>query len=662
MRHILVCAQVTQDIHDVNESIEQDGESDGECDADAERGNRDRVGRRLTSPAGKSTTAPDSTKVERARGRERGGGRDDFLSDSSDSDDDDDTNISTLTASRSYVCYSNELETLRWGWSTYIGLDQIVDVRLITRRVASIVRRNRMRREIGAAEILEEALEEAQNEETLPAEAGTMETDRSSAAPMVSPLQGSAAVRSKGVRETLELTETVSHVAGTFGLQGLQHNVRSLALPLQSPSCCMHRCYARMLSYIAHQESPCLASPLLPQVHRLLERSKTSQLKTRECVLHIRCLSSLKGQRHAADGRNLLQQTLMLSAKEEDTMRYFYHVRPSSLLGSTAFPLSVHRINNATSHCCHSCCSETPPTLSSCRPLSHNSLITLPITQAIRHVVEEHRAMRPRFSVLHLKWIRSVFECVHRSSRGNGSIPTSALPKLLAAAGTRNAVRVPDGQSRLNVRDVQNILCELLTPSDSLVRKLYGRYATAGEMTLEDWLKFCRDEQADGGDVDVTAATAAFDEILEDTTPPPLWRTALDSLSKPRTLSPLQFQLLLLSDANRATDPCKAAATEEELSHPLAAYWVAASHNTYLVDQDQLAGRSSADMYRRVLLQGCRSVELDCWNGDDGVPMVTHGHTLCTKVNFEACAKAIAETAFVTSPYPVSLSLEMHCS
>ena len=91
-------------------------------------------------------------------------------------------------------------------------------------------------------------------------------------------------------------------------------------------------------------------------------------------------------------------------------------------------------------------------------------------------------------------------------------------------------------------------------------------------------------------------------------------------------------------------------------------YFVSSSHNSYLMDPDQLAGRSSAEMYARLLLQGCRSVELDCWDGDNGEPLITHGMTLCTKVSFESVVEAIRDKAFVTSSLPVSLSLEMHCS
>ncbi|KAJ5296703.1 Dolichyl-phosphate-mannose--protein mannosyltransferase 1 [Penicillium atrosanguineum] len=80
------------------------------------------------------------------------------------------------------------------------------------------------------------------------------------------------------------------------------------------------------------------------------------------------------------------------------------------------------------------------------------------------------------------------------------------------------------------------------------------------------------------------------------------------------------FRAYMKDDASSA----QALPTEPDLSAPISDYFISSSHNTYLTG-NQLYSDAAASAYTSALLQGCRSVEIDVWDGEPHTPDSSDG-------------------------------------
>ena len=65
----------------------------------------------------------------------------------------------------------------------------------------------------------------------------------------------------------------------------------------------------------------------------------------------------------------------------------------------------------------------------------------------------------------------------------------------------------------------------------------------------------------------------------------------------------------------------------------------------------QVSGESNPEAYNRALRAGCRAVEIDCYDGDNGQPIVKHGYTFVKACSFETIIRFIEPNLFKASPY-----------
>ncbi|CAK4034735.1 related to phosphoinositide-specific phospholipase C [Lecanosticta acicola] len=183
------------------------------------------------------------------------------------------------------------------------------------------------------------------------------------------------------------------------------------------------------------------------------------------------------------------------------------------------------------------------------------------------------------------------------------------------------------------------------------------QFGTDLDMDMETFFKFLKDEQS----VDVLKDRSYWESVFEKYSRPSQNRPMLSDAGRSvpqRTMNLQTFQNFMTSSHSAPLAQLKG---EPTLDRPLNEYFISSSHNTYLLGR-QVAGASSVEGYIAALVKGCRCVEIDCWDGDDGRPMVTHGRTMTTKIPFEDCVSVVAKYAFNSSPYPLIVSLEVHCN
>lgn len=263
------------------------------------------------------------------------------------------------------------------------------------------------------------------------------------------------------------------------------------------------------------------------------------------------------------------------------------------------------------------------------------------------------------------RWLRKEFYAIENAnlhSRDNGSVTIKDFKAFLASVSCKMSTgklmehfsqSTDSKKGDLRFDDFSRLYQKLLLPQ-SFVEGCFSdqfRYSRNGNtVTLQEFQSFLITEQNDPMGRDDKAVSKFICEFLQD----------IEREVQEPYMTINEFVDFLFSKQNEIWDS-KAEKIYMDMKQPMSHYWIASSHNTYLTG-DQFSSESSTEAYVRALRMGCRCIELDCWNGPDNLPLIFHGHTMTSKIKFKDVIKTIKEHAFVTSDYPVILSIEQNCS
>ncbi|KAI0402013.1 phosphatidylinositol-specific phospholipase C [Xylaria palmicola] len=221
---------------------------------------------------------------------------------------------------------------------------------------------------------------------------------------------------------------------------------------------------------------------------------------------------------------------------------------------------------------------------------------------------------------------------------------------------TRFAMADTTRSNQLDFAEFQIFLRDMKRRRD--VQTIYRQIASdpAKGLTWPDFHRFLRDIQGEDVDSNPGLWESKFNRYAQRSKswdPSATWPPV-----HPITMSEDALASYLISKDN---DHLIREPADYVLDRPVNEYFISSSHNTYLIGR-QVADVSSVEGYIMTLLRGCRSVEIDCWDGSDGQPVVKHGRALTNAISFREVINTVHKYAFTASPFPLWVSLEVHCN
>ncbi|XP_041454201.1 1-phosphatidylinositol 4,5-bisphosphate phosphodiesterase gamma-1-like isoform X1 [Lytechinus variegatus] len=258
------------------------------------------------------------------------------------------------------------------------------------------------------------------------------------------------------------------------------------------------------------------------------------------------------------------------------------------------------------------------------------------------------------------RWLRREFYAMGKNKTDTVSLRDmkSFLPRINLKMNTRELRENFNEADRWGRQEIPfDGLLQLynnLVFQQEVADRLREYYNDMNRVTLNDYIRFLAQEQKDPVANNPHEVKQYIKKYFADSGKPPV------ESDSDLSFTVQEFVDYLYSKDNEIWNRFYDNITDD-MDRPLCDYWIASSHNTYLTG-DQVSSESSVEAYARCLRMGCRCLELDCWDGPDGLPIIYHGHTLTTKIRFYDVLKTIKEHAWITTDFPIILSIENHCS